>query len=170
MIYPAAVQKYVTNANVVDVKEVVSEASLRQFISGFMDYYPWWMQALYGIRAGFVTLLGMSQKGMPPTARLQPETVPMTVGRYASFFKVKAASENHYWVGGITDVHLTANLAIIRDPLSDGRNHFYVITLVDYHDWRGPLYYNVIRPFHHIVVWSMMRAGATVAIPHAETI
>lgn len=170
MTYPTAVQKFVNTADVIDIKEVVSEASLRQFIAGFMEYYPWWVRVLYGVRAGFVKLLGITQKGMPVQARLRPETVPMMVGEYASFFKVKAASQNHYWVAGVSDTHLTAYLAILRDPLSDGRNHFYVMTLVKYHNWRGPLYYNVIRPFHHLVVGNMMRAGANVPIPYAEAI
>ncbi|WP_422698682.1 DUF2867 domain-containing protein [Desulfosarcina cetonica] len=29
-----------------------------------------------------------------------------------------------------------------------------------YRNWTGPVYFNLIRPFHHLVVREMMKAGA----------
>jgi len=43
--------------------------------------------------------------------------------------------------------------------LADGRKRFHIGTAVHYHNWAGPVYFNVIRPFHHIVVSQMMKAG-----------
>ncbi len=168
LTYPTAVQTLTNKADVVDIKQTVTTASLRQFIAGFLNYHPLWIQGLYGVRAAFVKVLGMSQKGMPRAPRLTPETVPMRVAQKAGFFAIEAAEENKYWVAGITDVHLTAHLAIVCEPLSDSRNRISVITLVDYHDWRGPFYYNGIRPFHYVVVWSMMRAGANATLHHGD--
>ena len=33
------------------------------------------------------------------------------------------------------------------------------LTVVHYKHWTGPVYFNVIRPFHHLVVRQMARAG-----------
>ncbi|MCP4674680.1 MAG: DUF2867 domain-containing protein [Deltaproteobacteria bacterium] len=30
---------------------------------------------------------------------------------------------------------------------------------VKYHHWTGPVYFNVIRSFHHFVVWAMVRTA-----------
>jgi hypothetical protein len=48
---------------------------------------------------------------------------------------------------------------VVVEPLTMG-NRFLVVTIVHYRHWTGPVYFNVIRPFHHIVVWQMMKAGA----------
>jgi hypothetical protein len=58
------------------------------------------------------------------------------------------------------DTHLTGYLAVVIEPLAHGRTTFHNITIVKYHRWAGPLYFNVIRPFHHLVVRSVINAGA----------
>ncbi|WP_218919788.1 DUF2867 domain-containing protein [Streptosporangium roseum] len=57
-------------------------------------------------------------------------------------------------MAGATESHLTACLAVVAEP---GR--FHVVTVVKYHRWTGPVYFNAIRPFHHLVVLGMARAG-----------
>ncbi|MBC7815075.1 MAG: DUF2867 domain-containing protein, partial [Burkholderiales bacterium] len=57
------------------------------------------------------------------------------------------------------DSHLSAMLGVAVEPLSGDQKRFHVVTVVYYHNWAGPLYFNVIRPFHHLVVSSMARAG-----------
>ena len=34
------------------------------------------------------------------------------------------------------------------------------VPIVDYRHWTGPVYFNVIRPFHHLVVAAMLRSAA----------
>ena len=46
-----AVRSLIVNANHVDVKQVHSQAELREFVAGFVNYNPAWIRALYGIRA-----------------------------------------------------------------------------------------------------------------------
>ena len=150
-------------ANHVDVKTVESEASLREFLAGMFAYYPRWMKALYAVRWGFVRLLGMKQEGVPATVRLAPEQVPMTAGHKMAFFDVEMAAEEQYWFASAAEAHLTAYLGVVVEPLGNGRRRFHVLTIVHYNNWAGPVYFNVIRPFHHIVVRQMALAGATVA-------
>lgn len=164
---PPAIQQLLASADHVDRKAITSAATLREFVAGFLGYYPWWIKGLYQIRGQFVRLLGLRQVGAPQPARLQPAEVPMTAGAQAAFFTVVAAAPEHYWAAAATDTHLTAHLAVIATPAAGGQRRFEVLTIVHYHSWAGPVYFNIIRPFHHLVVGSMMRAAAQAA-PAAE--
>jgi hypothetical protein len=142
-------------ADHVDVKTVEGDVTLREFLSQMLAYQPAWVTALYGVRKGFVWLLGMKQEGIPVAPRFTPESVPMTVGEKAAFFTVRRAEEERVWVADVAESHLRAALAVVKE----GRS-FHVITVVHYKSWAGPVYFNVIRPFHHLVVKAMARAGA----------
>lgn len=163
--YAALVQQYpefetlFANADHIDVKTVTGEANLRAFLANMMSYQPGWVTFLYGVRAVFVRFLGMKQKGMPRPTRLPVDKVPMQPGQYLSFFKVRMAEEDRYWVGEADDQHLKAALGVIARPAPGDQKQFHLITVVHYHNWAGPVYFNVIRPFHHLVVNGMMRAA-----------
>ena len=152
------VQNLLKNADHYDEKVVEGDVTLRQFIAGCLTYYPTWIKALYSVRAGFVRVLGMKQEKMA-MPRLTPETVPFESGKMATFFKVEAGTTENLWIASAADTHLTGYLVIAVEPLSAQKNRFHVGTIVHYHKWTGPVYFNVIRPFHHIVVQSMMNAG-----------
>lgn len=153
-----SIQELLQNNNHLDIKTIDGDVTLREFIAGSLTYYPVWIKALYALRAGFVRLLGMKQSFMP-APRLTPENLPFTKGAMATFFQVYDAQENQYWVATATDNHLDAYLAISAEPLANGQTRFHVGTIVQYNNWAGPIYFNVIRPFHHIVVSNMMKAG-----------
>lgn len=166
MNLPAIIQStpdlmdYAQNANHIDVKVFEGEVSLREFIAGMFSYYPSWIKFLYRVRWGFVRLLGMKQEGIPQGGRMKPDDVSFIAGEKATFFTIHAAKENEYWLAGATESHLSAYLGVIARPTQDNHNQFHVITIVKYHRWTGPVYFNVIRPFHHVVVGQMAQAGA----------
>lgn len=148
------------DADHIDVKTVEGEVSMREFIAAVLTYQPDWMRMLYGVRAVFVRFLGMKQKTLfPSPPPMHADTVPMTPGEAAFFFTVRLAKEESYWVAEINEKHLRAGLGVIVEPLSGARRRFHVLTVVHYNNWAGPVYFNVIRPFHHLVVGSMARAG-----------
>jgi hypothetical protein len=149
--------KLMETANHVDIKTISGEVSLREFIAGMISYSPGWIKFLYGVRWFFVRLLGMKQEGMPQELTMQPEGVSFVTGEPAAFFSVKMAEEDKFWFAGITESHLTAHLGVILEPGQP--NRFHVLTIVHYHRWTGPVYFIVIRPFHHLVVGQMMKAG-----------
>lgn len=162
-----AFQTLIQDADHVDVKQFDGALDLRHFIAGFFSYYPSWMKFLYQVRWVFVRLLGMKQEGVPQDMRMSPEEVSFVVGEKLTFFTVKSATSpssgqaepDHYWLAGGTESHLTAHLGVVVEPLENGNNRFHTITIVHYHSWAGPVYFNVIRPFHHIVVRQMGRAA-----------
>ncbi len=146
-------------ADHVDIKTIDSPADMRTFIAGMLSHSPVWLKFLYGVRWVFVRLLGMRQEGSPLERPLLPADISFTPGDSATFFTVTMAEPDRYWVAEASDTHLTGYVAVIVEPLAAG-NRFHVVTIVHYHHWTGPVYFNVIRPFHHIVVRQMMKAGA----------
>src|SRR5574341_1415286 len=153
-----------------DVKVVTSGVSLREFVAGMAAFQTWWLTALYGVRGVFVRLLGMRQLRQPVSVRLRPQDVPMTPGAKLIFFTIRMAKEDEYLVAEVKDQHLDAMLGVAAEPLAGDEKRFHVFTVVQYRNWAGPIYFNVIRPFHHLVVWSMARAGARgVPVIHSGT-
>ena len=154
-------------ADHVDVKSVESELPLREFVAAALSSRHWWVTALFGVRAVFAWLLRLEQAGGSTSrGRLRPEQIPFSPGAAVSFFTVTAAREDRFLLVEASDSHLTGYLAFIVDPAAamaptvDAPRRIQVVTVVRYHRWTGPLYFTVIRPFHHLVVGSMVRAGA----------
>ncbi len=144
-------------ANHIDIKTISGDVSLREFIAGMLTYSPMWLKFLYGVRWFFVRLLGMKQEGVPQGPKMRPEHVSFVAGKPALFFTVQMAKEDAYWFAAAAESHLTAHLGVIIEPGQP--NRFHVLTIVHYNRWTGPVYFNVIRPFHHLVVRQMMKAG-----------
>ena len=89
-----------------------------------------------------------------------PEDLTFKSGESASFFIVRNAKENTYWVAETPeDKHLKAYFGVVAEKLSSNLTRFHVFTSVKYIHWTGPVYFNLIRPFHHLVISRMMRAG-----------
>ncbi len=154
-----ALEALLANADHIDTKMIDSTTDMRTFIAGMLSYSPSWMRFLYAVRWAFVRLLGMRQEGVPQGKPLLPSEISLTPGEQALFFTVTMAEAEQYWVAETSDTHLTAYIGVLVEPLTEGKR-FHVVTIVEYHHWTGPVYFNVIRPFHHLVVRQMMKAGA----------
>lgn len=151
------IQPLLEDANHIDVKTFQSEKSLREFIAALISYQPAWVTFLYGVRWFFVRLLGMKQTGTPRAPQHRPSDISMTPGDAALFFTVVAAKEERYWFVEAAESHLTGKLGVVAEPTAGQPTTFHVVTIVHYNNWAGPVYFNIIRPFHHLVVGSMGR-------------
>ncbi|NJB67012.1 hypothetical protein GGQ74_000652 [Desulfobaculum xiamenense] len=146
-------------ADHVDVKVVEGEVELAEFIAGMMSYSPGWLRSLYAVRGVFARALGMGHSGFDGTV-FRAEDLTLLPGDKLMFFTTVAAQSGLFWIGEVTDKPLTAYLAVAMEPLGNGRNRFHVATFIRYRNWTGPIYFNLIRPFHHVVVRQMAMAGA----------
>lgn len=144
-----------------DVKTIEGRVDLRQFISGMLSYYPWWIVLLYRIREILVRALGLVRHEKPEQLpSLKPEELPFTPGEQATIFIISKARENRYWVAETPeDRHLKAFIGVVAEATGSGTTRFHVFTTVRYIHWTGPVYFNLIRLFHHLIVSGMMRHG-----------
>ncbi|MBT8365046.1 MAG: DUF2867 domain-containing protein [Deltaproteobacteria bacterium] len=151
----------IEGSNYIDIKTIEGQTSLRQFVASMLSYYPWWIVLLYRIRAFLVKILGLVEHQAPEVLpHLQAEDVSFVVGDAVTFFIVRLAKEEQYWLAETPeDKHLSAFLGIVVEPIAENSKRFHVATIVRYKHWTGPVYFNLIRPFHHLVVSQMMRAG-----------
>lgn len=145
-------------ADHVDIKTVRRRATMREFVTGMFCYYPGWYKCLYKIRGIFAKILKLKHAESYPT--IAPSELPMSPGGQALFLQVKMAEEERYWVGEVNDKHLYAAVVVAVEPLENEEKRFHVMTVVKYNNKIGPLYFNLIRPFHHLVVSRMVKAGA----------
>ncbi len=154
-------QQYMRGGDFTDIKIVEGKTELRSFISAMLSYYPWWIVLLYRIRTLLVRILGLVKHEAPQELPdLSPEDITFSKGSSVTFFIVRCAKEDIYWFSETPeDKHLKAYFGVVAEPLDSNIKRFYVITVVHYIHWTGPVYFNLIRPFHHLVVSRMARAG-----------
>jgi len=155
-------QHYFDGADFTDIKTAESKNDLRVFIAAMLSYYPWWIVMLYRTRTLVVRVLGLvKHKASEELPNMQPEQIPFNPGEKATFFIVRMAQEDVYWFAETPpDKHLRAYFGVVAEPLANDLKRYYVVTIVHYLHWTGPVYFNLIRPFHHLVVARMARAGA----------
>lgn len=153
-----AIDALLPGADHVDVKTIDTDRPMRPFVAALLSYHPGWLRALYRLRSWIVPLLGL-RSGAPAFAPMDPAAVPMEAGAAAAFFTVESAREDDHWIASASESHLTAHLGVVTERIG-GRFRHHVITIVHHRSWAGPVYFAVIRPFHHLVVRAMMRAAA----------
>jgi len=153
--------QYFERADFIDVKVYEGNRTLREFIAGMLSYYPWWVVGLYRVRQLLVALLGLVKHEAPEKLpNLQAGDVSFTPGESVTFFIVRRAKEEHYWISETPDDrHLQAFLGVVMEPVGNSINRYHVMTSVFFKHWSGPVYFNIIRPFHHLVVSRMARHG-----------
>ena len=155
-------EAFLKDVDYTDIKQIDANTNLREFIAGMLSYYPWWMVLLLRVRQIPVKLMGLVKHENPEhPPSLSPKDVSFTPGDQATFFVVRKGAEERYWVSeSPEDKHLTAFFGVVADRLSTGMTRFTVFTSIRYLHWSGPVYFNLIRPFHHLVVWRMMKTAA----------
>lgn len=141
----------------IDVKTAHGDVTLREFTAHALSHTPLWLKGLFAVRMAVAAVLRLETTGVPDSRRMRPETVSFTPGEKNAFFTVMRGEEDHYLLLKVTDNHLIGYLAIITD--NEKPATFQVVTLVKFLRPAGRFYYNLIRPFHHVVLLSMCRAG-----------
>ncbi len=109
---------------------------------------PDWVKALFAIRNALVGLVGLKHR-MPSDYHTRYEQ-----GGYIGFFKIFLIEEGEL-VMGLDDKHLNFRVSIF-DSAQETYN-IKVTTLVEYNNPLGKVYMSIIRPFHVMVVKSMVK-------------
>jgi hypothetical protein len=141
----------------IDVKTAHGDVTLREFVAGALGHSPLWVKALFAVRIAVAAVLRLETTGIPDSRRLRPETVSFTPGEKNVFFTVMRGEEDRYLLLEVTDNHLIGYLAFITD--NERPATIKVVTLIKFLRPAGRFYYNLIRPFHHVIMLSMCRAG-----------
>ncbi len=137
-------------ADFVDLRGLRGDVAFAELIRAVLTYRPTWIRYLFRCRSGLARLLGLKVERLSTLAF--PEKNMMQAGATVTFFKVRSAANEHHWIGTASDKHLDAHLAFWIEVSPDGVKRYWTSTIVHYKHWTGPIYFNIIRPFHHLIV------------------
>ena len=149
------------DADYIGVKTVVADINLERFLAKIFSYRPALIRMLYRLRAPLVRLLGFKQDPLPDMEEWIPDEFPMLACGTVWFFTVQQVQKDQFWIAGCPrDRHLDADMAVVARPLKGNRLQYYLITVVRYKHWTGPLYFNLIRLFNLYLVNRMAHCVA----------
>lgn len=121
-----------------------------------------WVGTLMAVRDAVVGRVGLKTARQLTLLDAQSKT-----GRLG-IFKIYGTSPTEV-VFGEDDKHLDFRLSVLcsSQPLSGGKRHLTLSTVVHCHNRLGRLYILVIAPFHRLVVQSSLRRAARIGWPPA---
>lgn len=79
------------------------------------------------------------------------------VGDKIGIFKIYEISENEI-IAGEDDKHLDFRVSVLREVLD--KTTITVLTSVQYNNWFGKLYFVFVKPFHKVVVKSLIKSAS----------
>lgn len=141
----------------VDSHSIEGNIPFRQQLAQAMNWQPGWLKVLYRIRKVLAGIMGLEHDEMDPKEHHVAQGFPMCPGEKVGFFEVVAAEEERFWMARAEDRHLQGMICMSVEKLDTGRKRFHCTTVVHYRHWIGPIYFNLIRPFHHLIVKCMLR-------------
>lgn len=150
---------YLERADHVDVKSIEGRQALPAFIAALFTYRPAWMEVLWRLRTWLVRFIGIRSETVADDQKLTGDNLPIEQGQQALFLTVCESDGVTYWVADCCESHLDFAVGVVAEPIpgSQGSSRFHVLTAVHYNSAAGKLYFNIIRPFHHLVVAAGMK-------------
>lgn len=145
-------------AEYIEKKVFKINATLREVISGVIFYHPWWLKVLYKVRGILAKILKLKHENTKLQVK-KPEEISFKSGDFISFFMVIKAKEEKYWVATAPDdKHLKVLFCIKQKNDIGNLKEFHLLTIVKYLHWTGPVYFNMIKPFHQLILYMMLRS------------
>ncbi|SDL12282.1 Protein of unknown function [Maridesulfovibrio ferrireducens] len=151
-------RELVDGADYVDSKAFMGACSMNDFLVRMITYQPAWLRMLYRVRGVVAKLMGLKHDVVAYDNK--KEKLDFAAGGKVDFFTSVDFKPDQYWVGEASDKHLNGYIGVVAEPLESGEVRFHSFTVVNFRHWTGPIYFNLIRPFHHIVVHCMGKYAA----------
>jgi hypothetical protein len=137
---------FLAGAQFADAFSITTETTLtaREAAERMLGRSPWWVDVLMKLRDAIVTPLGLK------TAKSARHDKVEKVG----FFPLLSETPQRL-VAGFNDSHLDFRVVIDVAPAGNGQR-VTATTIVLMHNWIGRTYITLIKPFHRMVVRSML--------------
>lgn len=142
------------NADYIDSRVFSGNCSFHDFLDRMLRYKPFWLRMLYKVRSVLAKIMGLKHDEIGH-AKVREKEFDFTPGGKVDFFTSVDFQGGKYWIGEAQDKHLCGYIGVVAVPCSASQTEFHTFTIVHYRNWSGPLYFNLIRPFHHLVVYFM---------------
>lgn len=114
-------------------------------------------EKLFTLRNKLVAVFGLKGSDKKSKIIQQAEQSDFAVGERFGLFKVLDKKEKEIILGE-DDKHLDFKVSLLY---AQPENKIYISTGVQYHNFFGRLYFFFVKPFHRLVVKSMLNSMAT---------
>jgi hypothetical protein len=127
--------------------------TIEQVGKAFFSSSPAWVDWLFALRNRIVSLLGLKTSGAREAVL---QNFKCEVGESVGLFKVFDKNEREVILGE-DDKHLNFRVSLFLDREN---NALIVSTIVDIHNWLGTLYFLPVKPFHKLIVPTIVKGMA----------
>lgn len=120
-------------------KEVMTQESITPdaFFNMAFNQFPVWINWLLKLRNKIVKPLGLD-----------------TASRFSDSVCERSVTEI---IWGMPDKHLNFYVSMWCGEHKDGKQELQITTVVKYNNWFGRVYFFIIRPFHYIIIKSILK-------------
>ncbi len=124
----------------------------------FFSSGPKWIGKLFVIRNKIVSIFGLKTSGKVVDRKQQLENFKCEPGERLGLFKVFYKTDSEV-VLGEDDKHLNFRVSLFLNKHKTNLNKKEIIvsTTVQFNNWFGRLYFLPVRPFHKIIVPTMLK-------------
>ena len=132
------------------------EVTITELGKAFFAPPPKWISVLFNIRNKLVAKIGLKIPDRKMGENI--EHLSFEPSQQVGFFKVLSKTEDEILFGE-DDKHLNFKVSLLqeRDPQDNGIKRLTCSTVVKYNNWLGRVYFFIVKPFHQMVVPSMMK-------------
>ncbi|WP_319759302.1 DUF2867 domain-containing protein [Maridesulfovibrio sp.] len=152
-------QKICANADHVYSVKFKSRRNMEDFLIRLMSYKPGWLTLLYKVRGVLARIMGFKHNEFMDHG-LKVSDYNFKRGGQVDFFNSVGFEADKFWLGAVEDTHLTGYIGVVLESAENGIHLYHVFTIVHYTHWTGPVYFNLIKPFSHLVVYCMANYAA----------
>lgn len=152
-----AFREHMTGADHVDSHDIDGNVPFRKHLAAALNWMPGWLRFLYRVRSVLARIMRLDHADVVGNERFDADTFPMQPGQKVGPFEVVSAQEENHWMAMAEDRHLAGYICMAVEELGEDCKRYHCTTIVRYRNWLGPVYFNMIRPFHHLIVLGMLR-------------
>lgn len=119
---------------------------------------PKWIDRLFTLRNIVVKRLGLKTPENIVDRQKQLDNFKCEVGERLGFFRVYHRDENEVIIGE-NDRHLDFRVSLYLQPTETNVHEktLTISTVVKFHSWLGQLYFLPVKPFHKLIVPTMLK-------------
>lgn len=124
----------------------------------FFSSGPKWIERLFALRNKIVSLFGLKTSGNISDQKKQFENFKCEPDQQLGLFKVFAKTENEIILGE-DDKHLNFRVSLFLEEKEEKSTtkELTISTTVEFNNWFGRFYFLPVRPFHKLIVPSMLK-------------
>lgn len=124
----------------------------------FFSSGPKWVEKLFGFRNKLVRLFGLKTSGKVTDRQKKLDNFKGEKGEQIGLFKVFDKTDNEIILGE-DDKHLNFRVSLFIKKQNETKTDKKLIisTTVKFNNWFGRLYFLPVRPFHKLIVPTMLK-------------